>query len=88
MKVGGNVTRDIDLRYAFKATDTFIQLYDRLASRWAEQNSIPLGERVVVPLTANTLVDGIRLRDKPNKLVDGVALDKLMEECRVELYLT
>lgn len=29
--------RDINLRYAFKATDTFIQLYDRLERRWAKQ---------------------------------------------------
>ena len=67
--------RDINLRYALKATDTFIQLYDRLESRWAKQNSIPSGERVLVPLTPNTLIDGATLR-------------QIMEWCRVELYLS
>jgi hypothetical protein len=66
--------RDINLRYALKATDTFIQLYDRLESPWAKQNSLPSGERVIVPLT-------------PNTLVDGATLQQIMEWCRVEAYL-
>jgi hypothetical protein len=63
--------RDINLRYALKATDTFIQLYDRLE----KQNSLPSGERIIVPLT-------------PNTLVDGATLQEIMQRCRVELYLT
>jgi hypothetical protein len=66
--------RDINLRYALRATDTFIQLYDRLESHWAKQNSIPSGERVLVPLTPNTLIDGATLR-------------QIMEWRHVELYL-
>ena len=76
--------RDINLRYALKATDTFIQLYDRLESRWAKQNAITSGERVLVPLTPNTLIDGVTLQQKP---IDGVTLQQIMEWCRVDLYL-
>jgi len=66
--------REINLRYAVKATETFIQLYDRLESHWAKKNSIPSGERVPVPLTAKTLIDGTTLRE-------------IMQWARVELYL-
>ena len=66
--------RDINLRYALKATDTFIRLYDQLESHWAKNNSMPSGERVLVPLTPNTLIDGATLR-------------QIMEWARVELYL-
>ena len=66
---------DINLRYASKATDTFVQLYDRLERRWAKQNSFPSGERVLVPLTPNTLIVGETLR-------------QIMEWDRVELYLS
>ena len=76
--------RDINLRYALKATDTFIQLYDRLESRWAKQNAITSGERVLVPLTPNTLLGGVTFQQKP---IDGVTLQQIMEWCRVELYL-
>ena len=65
----------INLRYASKATDTFVQLYDRLERRWAKQNSFPSGERVLVPLTPNTLIVGETLR-------------QIMEWDRVELYLS
>ena len=67
--------QDINFRYAFSATDTFIKLYDQLERRWAEQNSIPSGERVLVPLTPNTLIDGATLR-------------QIMEWDRVDLYLS
>jgi hypothetical protein len=67
--------QDINLRYAFTATDTFIKLYDQLERRWAKQTSIPSGERVLVPLTPNTLIDGATLR-------------QIMEWDRVELYLS
>jgi hypothetical protein len=80
--------RGINLRYALKATDTFIQLYDRLESRWAKQNSIPSCEPVFVSLTPDTVIHGISLEDKPNTLVDGVTLQELMEWCQVGLYLT
>ena len=76
--------RDINLRYALKATDTFIQLYDRLQGRWAKQNAITSGERVLVPLTRNTLLGGVTFQQK---LIDGVTLQQIMEWCRVELYL-
>ena len=66
---------DINLRYASRATDTFIQLYDRLERHWAKQNSFPSGERVLVPLTPNTLIVGETLR-------------QIMEWDRVELYLS
>jgi hypothetical protein len=66
--------RDVNLRYALRATDTFIQLYDRLESHWAKQNSIPSGERISAPLTPHTLIDGATLR-------------QIMEWDGVELYL-
>ena len=80
--------RDINLRYGSKAIDTFIQVYDRLESRWAVQNSLPLGDRVLVPLTPNTRVDGLTHEDRPNTPVDGVTLQQLMEWCEVQIYLT
>ena len=67
--------RDVNLRYALRASDTFIQLYERLESHWAKQNSIPSGERVLVPLTPNTLIEGTTLR-------------QTMEWAHVELYLS
>jgi hypothetical protein len=66
--------REINLRYALKATDNFIQLFDRLESRWAKQNSIPSGERIPVPLTPNTVIEGATLR-------------QIMEWARIGLYL-
>jgi len=66
--------REINLRYAMKATETFIRLYDRLETHWAKKNSIPSGERVLVPLKAKTLIDGITLRE-------------IMQWAYVELYL-
>ena len=66
--------REINLRYGVKATETFIQLYDRLESHWAKKNSIPSGERVPVPLTAKTFNDGTTLRE-------------IMRGAYVELYL-
>ena len=76
--------RDSNLRYALKAIDTFIQLYDRLESRWAKQNAITSGERVLVPLTPNTVIAGVTVQQKP---IDGVTLQQIMEWCRVHLYL-
>jgi hypothetical protein len=70
--------RDINFRYALKAIDSFIRLYDRLQRRWA--NGVTSGERVLVPLTPNTLIDGVVLQQK-------VTLQQMMEWCRVELYL-
>ena len=67
--------RDINLKYALNATDMFIQLYDRLERRWAKQNTIISGERVLVPLTPNTLINGVTLR-------------RIMERRRVGLYLS
>jgi hypothetical protein len=78
-------SRDFELKHALKATDNSIQLYDR---HWAKQNSVPAGERVLLPLTTNTLVHGLTLPNKPNTPVDGVRLRELMEWCRVDLYLT
>ena len=66
--------RDINLRYALRATDTFIRLYDQLERNWAKQNSLPSGERVLVPLTPNTLIVGETLR-------------QIMEWDGVQLYL-
>jgi hypothetical protein len=66
--------RDINLRYALMATETFIRLFDQLQSYWAKNKSMPSGERVLVPLTPNTLIDGSTLR-------------QIMEWARVELYL-
>jgi hypothetical protein len=66
--------RDFNLRYALKAADAFIQHYDRLESRWAQQYPLPSGERVLVPLT-------------PNSLINGATLRQIMEWCRVDLYL-
>ena len=56
--------REINLRYALKATDNFIQLFDRLESHWAKQNSIPSRERIAVPLTPNTVIEGATLRER------------------------
>ena len=43
-------------------------------SHWAKKNSMPSGERVLVPLTPNTLIDGATLR-------------QIMQWAQVELYL-
>jgi hypothetical protein len=56
--------REIGLRYALKATEKFIQLSERLQSHWATQNSMPLHERIAVPLTRNTIIKGATLRER------------------------
>ena len=66
--------REINLRYALKATESFIKLFERLESHWAEQNSIPSHERIAVPLTPSTVIKGATLRER-------------MEWTRIERYL-
>ena len=67
--------RDVNLRYAFKATDTFSQLYETLENHWVKRNSIPSGERVLVPLRSDSSIESI-------------TLGEAMEWARVELYLS
>jgi hypothetical protein len=80
--------RDINLRYGSKAVDTFVQVYDRLESCWTLRSFFPLGERVLVPLSPNTLVERLTHEDKPTTLVGGVTLQELMEWCGVQGYLS
>jgi len=56
--------REINLRYALKATEHFIQLFERLESHWAKQKSMPSRERIAVPLTLNTVIVGATLRER------------------------
>jgi hypothetical protein len=66
--------REINLRYALKATDNCIQLFARLESHWAKQKSIPSRARIVVPLTPKTVIEGATLRER-------------MEWARIVFYL-
>ena len=66
--------RDINLRYALKAAETFMRIYEQLEKHWVKKNSMPSCERVLVSLSPCTTINGTTLR-------------QIMEWAGVQLYL-